>query len=336
MGWWPKWAALAMAVLGALGPASAGAAPQVVASVKPLHGLVAAVMEGVAEPRLLIGRGSPHGYSLRPSDARALRRAELVFWIGPGLEAVLEKPLRTLSAQATVVAMADLPGLRLLPRREGGAWDRDQHGPDDPDGHGPAVETGPAGTGPAETGPAGAETVAESQNLHIWLDPDNGRVMVEAIAAALARADPPNAERYRRNGAGTLARIEALDRDLRQRLAPVADRAYVVFHDGYHYFERHYGLNAVGSITVSPERAPGARRLREIRARIAELGAVCVFSEPQFEPALVATVVEGTSARTGTLDPLGAEIAPGPRAYFELMDRLAESLQSCLAATRGL
>ncbi len=314
MGRWPSLAALA--VLGALGPASAGAAPQVVASVKPLHGLVAAVMAGVAEPKLLISRGSPHGYRLRPSEARALRRAELVFWVGPGLEAVLDKPLRTLSSQATVVAMAELPGITLLPLREGGAWDADDHGPEDPDGHSPA-----------------AESVAESRNLHIWLDPDNARVMVEAIAAALSRADPPNAERYRRNGAGTLARIEALDRNLRERLAPIKDRAYVVFHDGYHYFERHYGLNAVGSITVSPERAPGARRLREIRARIAELGAVCVFSEPQFEPALVATVVEASAARTGTLDPLGAEIAPGPEAYFELMGALAAALVSCLAST---
>jgi zinc transport system substrate-binding protein len=301
-----------MAVLSA--SASAAAAPQVVASVKPLHGLVAAVMEGVAEPTLLISRGSPHGYSLRPSEARALRRAELVFWVGPGLEAVLEKPLRTLSAQATVVPMVDLPGLVLLPLRAGGAWDGDQHGPEDPVGHQPE-----------------AETVAGSRNLHIWLDPDNARVMVAAIASALARADPPNAARYRRNGADTLARIETQDRDLRQRLEPIGDRAYVVFHDGYHYFERHYGLNAVGSITVSPERAPGARRLREIRARIAELGAVCVFSEPQFEPALVATVVEGTAARTGTLDPLGARIAPGPQAYFALMDALAAALMSCLA-----
>jgi zinc transport system substrate-binding protein len=281
----------------------------VVASVKPLHGLVAAVMEGVAEPRLLISRGSPHGYSLRPSEARALRQAELVFWVGPGLEAVLVKPLRTLSGQATVVPMVDLPGLMLLPLREGGAWDPDHQESD-------------------------AKTQAESHDLHIWLDPDNARVMVEAIAAALARADPPNAARYRQNATGALARIAALDRDLRQRLAPIGDRAYVVFHDGYHYFEQHYGLNAVGSITVSPERAPGARRLREIRARIAELGAVCVFSEPLFEPALVETVVEGSAARTGTLDPLGTGIAPGPQAYFELMDALAADLLSCLAPTR--
>jgi zinc transport system substrate-binding protein len=307
-------AALALAALGVLGPVSAAAAPQVVASVKPLHGLVAAVMAGVGEPRLLISRGSPHGYSLRPSEARALRQAELVFWIGPGLEAVLVKPLRTLSAQATVIPMAELPGLALLPLRAGGAWEAEQHGPKDPDGHGPA-----------------AETVAGSHNLHIWLDPDNARVMVEAIAAALVQADPPNADRYRRNGAHTLARIEAQDRDLRQRLAPIGNRAYVVFHDGYHYFERHYGLNAVGSIVVSPERAPGARRLREIRARIAELGAVCVFSEPPFESSLVETVVEGSDARTGTLDPLGIRIAPGPQAYFELMDALAAALLSCLA-----
>ena len=314
MGRWPYLAALA--VLSALGSASAGAAPQVVASVKPLHGLVAAVMEGVAEPRLLISRGSPHGYSLRPSEARALRQAELVFWVGPGLEVVLEKPLRTLSAQATVIAMADLPGLVLLPLREGGAWDVDPHLPEDPGGPRSA-----------------AETAAQSRNLHIWLDPDNARIMVEAIAAALTRADPPNAARYRRNGAGTLARIEALDRELRQRLAPIGDRAYVVFHDGYHYFERHYGLNAVGSITVSPGRAPGARRLREIRARIAEMGAICVFSEPLFEPALVETVIEGSAARTGTLDPLGTGIAAGPQAYFDLMDALAAALLSCLAPT---
>ena len=293
-------------VMGHLTAAPAVAAPKVVASLKPLHSLVAGVMAGLGEPGLLIeGGGSPHGASLRLSQARALSKADLVFWVGAELEGALVKPIAALAGGARVIALAEAPGLTLLEAREGGSWVAHDEGP----------------------GEAAADG---SRDLHLWLDPDNGRRIIDLAAQALSEADPANAALYGRNAAEMTARLEALDRELAARLAAVRRRPFVVFHDAYQYFERHYGLSAAGAITVNPERSPGARRLREIRGKIDELGVVCLFSEPQFEPALVDTVIQGTAARTGTLDPLGAGLPAGPEAYFELLRGLAGALTTCL------
>jgi zinc transport system substrate-binding protein len=155
--------------------------------------------------------------------------------------------------------------------------------------------------------------------------------MVKAVARALSEADPGNAARYRANEEAVTARLDALAARMEARLAPVRDRPFVVFHDAYRYLEERFGLSAVGSITLSPEAAPGAQRVQEIRNRIARLDAACVFSEPQFEPRLLPVVTEGTTARTGVLDPLGADIPDGPDLYFTLMERNAEALASCLS-----
>jgi len=309
---------LASALLGpGTGPALADA-PSVVASIKPVHALVANVMQGVGDPTLLVeGSGSPHGYSLRPSKARALEDADLVFWVGEGMETFLEKPLSVLSSEARVVELGSLGGLTLLPLREGGAWGphEQEHEHD----------------GPAHDHRTHGEARG-SADMHVWLDPRNAKVMVDAIAQALGRTDPENAQVYARNAEALEVDLDRLDERLASKLEPVRDRPYVVFHDAYHYVEHRYGLNGVGSITVSPERPPGAQRLREIRDELARSEAACVFAEPQFEPALVQTVVEGTGARTGVLDPLGAALEEGPQQYFELLEELADALVECLSA----
>lgn len=283
--------------------------PKVVASIKPVHSLVAAVMKGVGEPALIVtGAASPHTYSMKPSDAKALEGADLIFWIGPALEAFLDKPLRTVAKKATVVALMDSPGMALLDAREGGVWEGHGHG--HKHGHG----------------------AREERNTHVWLDPDNAKVIAGAVASALAVRDPRNAPAYTANAEALAKRIDALDAELRAALVPVAGKPFAVFHDAYHYFEAHYGLNAVGAITVNPERRPSAKRLTEIRDRIRKLGPVCVFAEPQFEPALVDTIVEGTEARRGVLDPEGADIPDGPDLYPALMRRIATALTGCLGA----
>jgi zinc transport system substrate-binding protein len=299
--------------------------PSVVASIKPIHSLVAGVMRGVGEPVLLIrGAASPHGYSLRPSEARALSRAELVVWVGPGLETFLVQALETLGRDARVLTLAGAPGVRLLETRAGGAWERHRH-EEEVEAH----ESEPQGHDGA--GEAHADHDHGNVDPHLWLDPENGRAIVRAVSAALQTADPDNGAAYAANAARLDARLEALDRRLKETLAPVRGAPYVVFHDAYHYFEARFGLNAVGSVTVSPETPPGARRLAAIRARIGTLGARCVFAEPQFEPALVRTVVEGTSARVGTLDPVGAALEPGAALYFELLEGLGEDFTGCMA-----
>ncbi len=289
--------------------AAAPPPPAVVASIAPVHSLVAAVMQGAGAPTLLLkGGGSPHTATLRPSDAAALQNADVVFWIGSEMETFLAKPLRALPARARVVALAEAPGVTLLASRQGGVWDEDHHDAVDDGDHG--------GHG--------------AHDMHIWLDPRNAMAMTDAIAATLSEADPDRAETYADNAAELRQRLQALDTDLRSRLAPYVGKPYIVFHDAYHYFEARYGLSPAGAIAISPDRAPGARTLAAIRDRIEASGAVCVFREPQFEPALVTTVVAGTPARVAVLDPLGVDLAPSPEAYFALMRRLADSLSACL------
>jgi zinc transport system substrate-binding protein len=166
--------------------------------------------------------------------------------------------------------------------------------------------------------------------MHIWLDPANAKAIAAAVASALGAADPDNAAAYQANSARLQRALDELDRSLEHRLASVAGRPYVVFHDAYQYFERRYGLSAVGAITINPTVRPSAGRLQEIQGRLEELGVACVFAEPQFEPTLVDTVIEGTTIEKGVLDPLGAALEPGPEQYFQLMDGLAASLTDCL------
>lgn len=311
-----------LAAAAAAGPivgARAAEPPKVVVSILPLHGLAAAVMEGVARPHLLVPPGSsPHTFQLKPSEARKLQDADIVVRVGEALETFLEKPLGTLPKRATVVEVAKLPGVQTLAPREGGVWAEHEHD------HGHGHKHG-----------GHADRDAEIDG-HLWLDPMNGQAIVRALGDILAQRDPGNAERYRANAAAEAARIGELHAELERRLQPVASRPFVVFHDAYQYFELRYGLAAAGSITVSPERQPSAKRLAALRKTIRERGAVCVFAEPQFKAPIVASVAEGTGARTGVLDPIGAPpIQPGPEAYRTLLDRLARDLVGCLAGPTG-
>jgi zinc transport system substrate-binding protein len=299
---------LAIVLLLALSPAVRAAAPRVETTIQPVHSLVAGVMAGIATPGLLIrGGGSPHAHALRPSEARRLQDADVVFWIGPILETFLSRPLGSLAHRARRVALIDSHGLTRHPLRHGGAWD-DNDGHD----HGHEKEGG--------------------LDAHVWLDPRNAAVMTRTIADTLAAVDPSRAARYRANAANQIARIEQLERRLATALSSLREQPYIVFHDAYQYFEKRFGLRPAGAVTIAPDRPPGARRLSALRAHIRATGARCIFIEPQFTPRTAAIIIEGTKARIAVLDPVGADIAPGADAYFMLMERLGASLADCLGA----
>ncbi|MDZ7874411.1 MAG: zinc ABC transporter substrate-binding protein [Rhizobium sp.] len=338
-----------------LSPTLASAAPDVVVSIKPVHSLVASIMKGVGEPSLIVeGAASPHTYSLKPSNARALENADLVFWVGPGLEAFLEKPLEALPKNAKVVELEDAPGLTKLPFREGGAFeghDHDAneeeghaHGHDD-HGHGETAEAGhDQGHDDHGHGHAHEEKAAEAghehdhddhahggMDMHLWLDPTNAKAMAAEITKSLVDVDPSNKSTYEANLTAVNAEIDALDTEIAAQLKPVLEKPFIVFHDAYQYFEKHYGVRVAGSVTVSPETMPGAERLSTIHAKIEELGAACVFAEPQFEPKLIGVVTEGTEAKSGVLDPEGGALEAGPALYGQLMRNLATSISTCLS-----
>ncbi|KXF75995.1 zinc transporter [Paramesorhizobium deserti] len=346
---------LASAAFVCAGSAFADDREGVVASIKPVHSLVAAVMEGVGEPTLIVrGTGSEHVYSLRPSDAEAIEHAKVIFWAGPGMETFLQKPFETLAMGAKIVALEDAPGLTKLKFREGGPFEAHEHGDEAEEGHDHAHEKAHDGHEYAEGEEGHAhdtaehahdhtETAAEAEghahhdhahgeyDLHFWLDPENAKILVQDIAKTLSESDPEHAERYKANADAYSAKLDALTKDITAELKPVKDKPFIVFHDAYQYFEKRFGVNTVGSITVSPENVPGAQRVSEIREKVKQLGATCVFAEPQFEPRLVKTVTEGTTAKSGVLDPLGASLKDGPDLYPELIRNLANSLRACLS-----
>lgn len=286
--------------------------PTVVASIPPIHSLAAGVMEGVGSPALLIRKGeSPHSFSLRPSGARILQDAKIVFWVGEGLENFLKRPLATLSQPERIVTLSKVSGLILYPvRTEGAWWDGqilERHG-----GH--ISHNGP-----------------KKPDMHLWLDPRNARILVRAMAVELSRVNSGSQAHYMANAKRLIQRLNALEVEIRTTLEPVQQIPYVVFHDAYRYFEERFGLRPMGSIVIGSGRMPGARRLTALRRKIHALGAVCIFAEPQFKPPLLKTISEGTSARVGVLDPLGANIEPGPELYFSLLKGLGAALRTCLA-----
>ena len=482
--------AIAIGAISLTNISAAKADIEVVTSIKPVHSLVSGVMAGVGNPSVIIeGAGSPHTYSLKPSQAKQLQDAKLVFWMGDELETFLVGPIENIAQSATIIKLIDTHDLKKIKFREGGMFDdhddHDDHGDhDDHDDHGhgehafewaglfdlkagsykwsfakvdgyyadPAMKMvilKSAGIDASEelaekllesstsedrkhNDVLSAAEVAYSLNFddsknvtgfnvkiesdgtyafftehmpfefeakehffknksgedieplaqvpdvdhhehdhekhakeehdehnhekhakkehddhgdheghddhghgefdpHVWLDPVNAKAIVHEIEEALVKADPEHASTYEANAQKMMDKLDSLVVELRAELEPVHDKGFIVFHDAYQYFEQRFDVAAIGSITVSPEVMPGAERVSELRKKISDLSATCVFSEPQFEPKLVETLVEGTGARTGVLDPLGASLTKGPDLYFQLLRNMASSLKKCLS-----
>jgi zinc transport system substrate-binding protein len=293
-----------------LGPSGASRADglRVVASIKPVHSLVAAVMKGAGEPALLVnGAGSPHAYALRPSEARFLSRADIVFWVGPDFELFLQKPLRALAPKALSVALMDQPPVTVLSRRASEFLSSHEHSLDDEHGG------------------------AYARDGHIWLDPVNAIAMVQVIARSLQHADAANAGIYADNAAATISALENLDTELRDQLDPVQTVPFVVFHDAFQYFEKRYGLNTIGSVVDTPEQITSAKYLKDITAEIERRRPACIYAEPSAEPGLVKMLMEGAELRLGSLDPEGISLPPGVNFYFNLMRKLAYDFNVCLS-----
>jgi zinc transport system substrate-binding protein len=321
----------ALAAGSALTTAPAFAFDGVVASIKPVHSLVSAVMEGVGTPDLIVrSTGSEHAYSLRPSDANALQNAKVIFWIGPEMETFLTNSIQTLGGKATVVALDDTKGLTKLKFRDGGPFEAHSHDAEAREDGDHAHDDHDDHDHEGHDHDAHDEHAHGRDDLHVWLDPLNAKLLLGEIETTLSAADPANAQAYKHNAQAYAARLDSLVAEIDAALAPVRTKPVIVFHDAYQYFEQRFGVNVVGSITVNPEIMPGAQRVADIRARIIELDAACIFSEPQFEPRLVTVVAEGTNAKTGVLDPLGAELTDGPELYLDLIRNMATSFTTCL------
>jgi len=300
------------------GPAYADR-PRVAVDIAPIHSLVAQVMEGIGMPDLIIQPGAtPHEYSLRPSEAAALQSADLVFWIGPDLTPWLEEAIETLAPAADLTTLMDIDGTVQLEFHEDAVFEAHDHSDhadeDDHDDHDDHADHGDhAGHDP-----------------HAWLSPKNAMTWLEVIAGRLSAVDPVNSDAYVANAASGRAVIEALMDEVDATLDPVRGRAFIVFHDAYQYFETDFDVSASGAISISDASDPSPARIAEIRGQIAEQGVDCVLAEPQFNPGLVATVLRGSDAQMGIVDPLGADLELGAELYPQLIRNLSNALAECL------
>ncbi len=308
----------------------AAAAPRVIASVVPLHGIISAVMGDQGQPELLLkGTLSEHRATYTPDQIAALGAADIVFIIGGGLEAKLGQMSGSEAVNGkTFVSLTDAKGVRHLAIREGGGWEphhhEEEHGGEE--GHDHGHDHGD------DHGHDEADGVLRF-DPHVWLDPENAKAMASEAASVLAKADPAHADAYQANARAFAADVDALSSGIAADLAPVKGKPFIVFHDAYQYFESRFGLTAVGSIADVSARNPSAQRLDEVRKKIASSGAVCVFREPQYDTKFADVVTEGTTAKSAVLDPLGAGVTPGPDAYQTLLRGLATDLKACLAGS---
>ena len=290
---------------------------KVIASIKPLHSLVSFVMDGVGTPDILVdGSSSPHTFQLKPSHATMLQEADIVFWIGEDLESFLETPLESISKNSKHITLMESDEIELLKFREKNIFD-------DHDGHDEHADE----HGDEHDEHDDHEHAHGEHDIHFWLDPEIAKTIVKIITRELSEIDPANAPSYESNSIKALNEIDQLISKTKGKIN--SDAKYVVFHDAYQYFEKRFGIEVVGALTVNPEVLPGAKQLSEIREVIEHENVNCLFSEPQFNPGIAEMIAKDTGVRAAILDPLGAELEPGKDLYFDLIGDMASSFESC-------
>ena len=304
----------------------ANAEIKVVTSIKPIHSLASYLMDGAGKPDLIVdGFNSPHGFSMKPSHAKMLQNADLIFWIGEDLENFLEKPLNSIAKKAEKIELIEIKGLNVLKFRERNIFDEHDHddhakkednhddhakkedGHDDHDEH--------EGHGHGEYDP------------HVWLDPINAKVILKEMTEHLIENDSKNASTYKSNLDKALNDIDKLTMDVMTELNE--STSSIVFHDAYQYFEKRFNVKILGAFTVNTDIMPGAEQLSEIREIIEHDKVKCIFSEPQFNPDIIKVVAKDMNIKTGVVDPLGATLNPGKNLYFDLIRNMSASFKGC-------
>ncbi|MBU3258945.1 zinc ABC transporter substrate-binding protein [Roseovarius sp. PS-C2] len=346
---------LSLAALLSCGLPAMAEAPRVATDITPVQSLVARVMQGAGEADVIVRPGmSPHGYAMRPSEARALEQADLVIWMGADLTPWMEHAIETLAGDAAVITLLDNPETHILPTRTGARFEAHDHGDQDEhdhegddhaddhadhDDHDDHAHDGDAhdhaddhddhaddhGDHDDHDGHA-----HDGTDPHAWLDPQNGERWLGLIAAELSVLDPENAALYTANAKEARAELAALSSDITAQLAPLGDRPFLVFHDAYQYFETRFGLAAAGAVSLSDASDPGPARLTELRTLVDEANIVCAFAEPQFNTAILENVFAG-DLRIGQLDPLGLDHPVGPGLYPALLRDMADAMTDCLS-----
>ena len=298
---------------------------KVVASIKPIHSLASYLMDGVGKPDLIVdGYASPHGFAMKPSHAKMLQNADLIFWVGEDLESFLEKPLKSIAKKAEKIELMEIKGLNKLEFRERNIFEgHDDHGHDEHKKEDEHKEHGHK----EDKHDDHHEHAHGEHDPHIWLDPMNAKVILKEMAEHLIENDQENASTYKANLKKALKDLDKLTKKVKSELNK--DFKSIVFHDAYQYFEKRFDVNVLGAFTVNTDVLPGAEQLSEIREIIEHDKVSCVFSEPQFNPDIINAVAKDMNIKTGVLDPLGATLTPGKTLYFDLISNMSKSFKSC-------
>lgn len=310
-------------------------APRVAVDIAPVHGLVSQIMDGVGTPDLIIPLGaSPHGYAMRPSEARALSQADIVFWVGPALTPWMEGPMENLGVNATKVELMEAAGVTLLPYREGARFEPHDHGHDHQDDH--AAEKEHDHSHDHDHDHAEKDEHADhgdvhgAMDSHVWLDPQNAAVWLDVIAAELSNVDPENAATYAQNAVQARAELEVVTSNISAELSGLEGRPFIVFHDSYHYFEARFGVEAVAAITLGDAGTASAARLAAVRDVVSETGATCALAEPRVSKGLIDAVSESGNIGVTTLDAVGVDIPLGTGFYPSLLMQVFNGITTCL------
>lgn len=291
------------------------ASPKVVTSIRPIHSIASAVMEGVGEPSLLLqGATSPHNASLKPSQATELQEADIVVWIGPALDGFLQIPLKSIATKAEILQLMKVPKLTLYDRR----GKHDHGGHDDHKEHNDHADHG------------GDNDHEGLHDAHIWLDPRNARLIAGAISQRLIKVDPANKETYTANAERFSKMMNKLELRLTERLKDASKLNYFVHHDAYQYFEKRFGLAQPIALNVNPQTRPGAATIRKLRQKINQSQSPCFLTEPQFNKALADSLFEGVEGQRGVIDPLGQGLKPGSQLYALLLENMADVMANCI------
>ena len=328
---------------------------KVVTTIQPLHSLISNVMGNKGKLDLILeGTASPHSFTLKPSHAKMLENANVIFWIDKDLESFLEKPLKSIPKKAKVVHLIDISGLEIHKFREkniyGGHDDHDKHGHkedkhDDHDKHGHKEDKhddhdkhGHKEDKHDDHDKHGHKEDKHDDHdkhghahgefdVHIWLDPNNAKVIVKEVVNQLATLDSKNSDFYKKNAKKTLNKLDNLINKIDKSINKKA--SFVTFHDAYQYFEKRFGIEALGALTINTDIQPGAKQIEEIQHLVEDKNIKCIFSEPQFNPKLINMIAKSSGAKTGILDPLGSSYKHGNDLYFNLINDLYENLNKC-------
>ena len=284
-------------------PYSLFAKPLIVTSIHPITLITTAITGDHANIKpLLDQQASPHDFTLKPSHLKLLEQADLVVWTGPALEHFMTRLLPDLVQSEHRIEWLSLADMTLYDYKtenhhEGEHEDDHHHGSLDP---------------------------------HVWLDPDNAIILAKAIHQKLIAINPQQSDDYDRNLEVFISSVRSTDQQLQKQLEPVKKTKYLVFHDAYGYLQRHYGLDLSRSVTINPEQRPGLRKVLELRQWIKEQEIACVIKEPQFDPALLDSLLENSEAGVAEVNPLGTDIVAGKSAYVEFLRQIATRTGNCL------